>query len=1430
MAQPGYPQYRNPMPMQQQQNVHPAQHSNPYAFNTNAQYTGMGAPGSAVPPAPPPLFQYPGYGQYTPSGPPTSFPPASFPNHNLQTQRIAASVPLPPSPQVFHAPTSLPPKPIPPAGHPVGGVTNPHQSGASFAGGSRESVEQSELGLHRAVNGAVLGTSTTQQGSSTNNVNRLPAHQDIPPQADANTAYHREVQPPESDGLENSRKGSSGDQALPKFHSSAAGPPEVSLQVNGTNPAPGVSAVNTSVTPSLVNGGKSLSEVLQKNIDPPTARVSQPTRPYSDNTLPQYTNSNNNSDYQRASLREEVKGALQNLYRQNIGFESLSAEGVNVSLLRELYQELGIQVSEINIPKTGQDSSQNPTTKPSSINHSTTVAVNLPESLESRSEVPTSARLVGADEIPAKTVVQPKTASDIPREHYSPGRGLPELQKESEVTSVAVLLSQVGKAKTSTWQKTKSAPSAEDRALERKDYIAKMLAAKVGKGAASKALKPTETVKLDVQVDNEKSATDISLQPAPMNIISPDVKLDQTNIQAEFEAKKKASTELARRKMEALMTQAHEPHGPSAAKTLSESPRSSQEAQIRPASGPSLPTQTIITHQLVEVAPVSSTQQYTPETPFFAPLEQRPMIGLPGLSMSYPLISAPYVRPPSVALSKDINPNEVSSSSVETQSATALNDNHSSAVNTPTLNPEPRLPQVASVTNVEVASTPLPKAEAMMSSRKRATASDFIDFRSDKAKVRVGPDGPYKLVIGDVSDDEGDFDEDAMDVDEASEPPESEPPQLEKATTHNNKTMRDLPPLSNIPAWSKVGIASSASTPPLVQTPGRSSEAEDLARAEEQIRKLKQMIAEKEERKKAKLYSSRGQSPGGLTNASSMNAAPTPKTSPESASKVVLTAEKKEQELATVRHDLEVQKIALVAAEKEMQINLDAEKQVQASVVAKAEQERQEAARATTTAEREYRERRKATLEAALPELDAQIEKAMLKLDEMHKQKEELEAEIQRGSEGRKKILQELNALLTELEIENSAPSGPEMQRDTPGEDSRPGSRPVVDPSKGLRDGSESNGRATSPPSIQTVSPVSSIPNTARPITPASRQLSRPESPDEIMEISSDSSDEGEIDNPDPEISPNQQLRPDSEMDNDEYEPQLDTDILVQQMPDRVASADVAVHPSRGMAAPNSMQVDQGNVDHTADTPSVDRSSIEEGELSRSMSADDGGDSDDYEPPEPVPIVDNTAASDESEAFRSKPPSSHEEEWQIPPESSTAVVGPSTVVDLTGDMSTDSNDAPLENHSNTATTLKQTGHFTPYESPLKTFHSYRYHPKYVSDVPGGFRSLTYSHNLNPNEPLCRWELAGGTCNDGSCNYQHFRSMPLTDDKILVQLGSIREGDTREEQKKYVSGLKQMIYDMRSKHITDLELVVKGIAAYRSSFLGDSSRVLTHITP
>jgi hypothetical protein len=69
-------------------------------------------------------------------------------------------------------------------------------------------------------------------------------------------------------------------------------------------------------------------------------------------------------------------------------------------------------------------------------------------------------------------------------------------------------------------------------------------------------------------------------------------------------------------------------------------------------------------------------------------------------------------------------------------------------------------------------------------------------------------------------------------------------------------------------------------------------------------------------------------------------------------------------------------------------------------------------------------------------------------------------------------------------------------------------------------------------------------------------------------------------------------------------------------------------------------------------------------------------------------------------------------------------------------------------------------YFTPYESPLKKFRAYRFHPAFEKEVVGGFKSLTYSNNIKDGQELCRYELAGGVCNDPSCEFQHFKTMGL----------------------------------------------------------------------
>ncbi|KAJ5794926.1 hypothetical protein N7457_001525 [Penicillium paradoxum] len=144
-----------------------------------------------------------------------------------------------------------------------------------------------------------------------------------------------------------------------------------------------------------------------------------------------------------------------------------------------------------------------------------------------------------------------------------------------------------------------------------------------------------------------------------------------------------------------------------------------------------------------------------------------------------------------------------------------------------------------------------------------------------------------------------------------------------------------------------------------------------------------------------------------------------------------------------------------------------------------------------------------------------------------------------------------------------------------------------------------------------------------------------------------------------------------------------------------------------------------------------------------------------------------------------------------------------------------------------ATSASPTQRFTPYTSPLRTFQAYRYHPNYAEDVPSGHRSLTYSHTIDSMKYMCPFELsAGGRCNDNTCVFQHLRDMTLSDDDILIQMGSVREGKTDEERETYFAGLKEIINDLRRDKVKDFSTVASEIAAYRRRFLQDPSRVLS----
>lgn len=69
--------------------------------------------------------------------------------------------------------------------------------------------------------------------------------------------------------------------------------------------------------------------------------------------------------------------------------------------------------------------------------------------------------------------------------------------------------------------------------------------------------------------------------------------------------------------------------------------------------------------------------------------------------------------------------------------------------------------------------------------------------------------------------------------------------------------------------------------------------------------------------------------------------------------------------------------------------------------------------------------------------------------------------------------------------------------------------------------------------------------------------------------------------------------------------------------------------------------------------------------------------------------------------------------------------------------------------------------YIPYKSPLTILKSFRFHPQFTQLIPNGYRSLTYSNQVDANRPLCSTELEGKMCTDVKCEDQHFAALGLS---------------------------------------------------------------------
>ncbi|KAF5024933.1 hypothetical protein F66182_2975 [Fusarium sp. NRRL 66182] len=133
--------------------------------------------------------------------------------------------------------------------------------------------------------------------------------------------------------------------------------------------------------------------------------------------------------------------------------------------------------------------------------------------------------------------------------------------------------------------------------------------------------------------------------------------------------------------------------------------------------------------------------------------------------------------------------------------------------------------------------------------------------------------------------------------------------------------------------------------------------------------------------------------------------------------------------------------------------------------------------------------------------------------------------------------------------------------------------------------------------------------------------------------------------------------------------------------------------------------------------------------------------------------------------------------------------------------------------------------FVPYETPLRYFRAYRFHPQYSDSVSGGLRSLTYSNKIDVTREVCPDQLTRGVCPRGSeCQFQHFENMQVPDDQILLQLGSYGNYE-QEQRRRFVEGLRELLTDFHVREVKDFDAISQGIIQYRARFHGDKTKIL-----
>ena len=596
----------------------------------------------------------------------------------------------------------------------------------------------------------------------------------------------------------------------------------------------------------------------------------------------------------RETGRDVARKALRELEENRISFLDVAAEIVDDELtaasLQRLYHEIGIWISPSQLAAASVNDTR-PRKQRSGKKTESGELNALPEKL--CNTAPDSVPKKSSKNVSAVngSVFEPTAQVDVVTESVNPT--ISDSRTTAPTAPVAassneVLTSTIGLGKA-------NAAKSNEKAFDRKGYIARMLAAKASK--TTPVVDRNDVINLPPQHDASTGPSSLQLngtsmapgtqqeialanndpQKAQDEVVLPrQVQSTGGNVgmgsqkkeatenapikpvnQADAQAKKRAQTELARQKMEALRSRDNE-------QRKDQAERHNNFTAVESLPPPEfMPALRLSSEKSAVPASTKAPSTASSQSSFFSPVSGKSLFNLPGLFMSSgPSASLPAIPQPS----QSSLPSTSQTFPISQPKAIAAFAEPSPSAGFSSQLLASSTPPMKTTKTIEMASVSSPSTEIVNTSRKRQKASDFIEPPTTRLKRHLGLSGDKGVVI-EVSEDEA-FD-DAVDHDVDTDVDMDADTDQDLYGNINSKSI-------GIPSLQQKGSSkldrrgsvftrqcqgSALATPPLPSTPGKGTELDGLRWKEKEIELMNRKIVELEQRRKAKQSYSRAHTP-----------------------------------------------------------------------------------------------------------------------------------------------------------------------------------------------------------------------------------------------------------------------------------------------------------------------------------------------------------------------------------------------------------------------------------------------------------------------------------------------------------------------------------------------------------------------------------------